>query len=247
MDFRELDLLEYKVNNSLKNKIQKAQELIFEASKGKEKISLSFSGGKDSQAALMLLLSVGIKPEIVWFNSGYEYPETKPFIYNLVEKYQLQIREIKPDIDPLQAKIEAGFFDLIEINKINSKILKPWWSTNKEYDLVLTGIRASENATRKKMLGKNGPYFFNKSYNSYACYPVAYFQNREIFAYLANCGVDIHPIYLKAKTLKEREYIRVNWYIFSIGERGYYIFLRREYPNIFNELAQKVPEVRLYV
>ena len=247
IDFKEIDLLEYEVNQGLHKEIKKAKDMLYIATKDKKNISLSFSGGKDSLASLLLLLEIDIKPVVVWFNSGYEFPETKEFIYNIVSKYDLNIREIEPTIDPLKAKIEVGFFDLDKIYKVNKKILKVWWQTNKEYELVITGIRVSESQPRKRTIGKNGIYFYNKSYSAYCCYPVAYFQNKEVFAYITSCNEDYHPIYYKASDIKDRESIRVNWYILSFAEPKYYVFLKRHYPEVFNFLASHVTEVKQYV
>lgn len=247
MNLYEYDLLKWQTDEGLQIKYSNTKTVISEAIQDKNKICLSFSGGKDSLACLLLLLELDVKFQVVWFNSGYEYPETEFYIKSIIDKYGLDLREIKPNIDPLQEKIKAGFFDLDEINKANKKILSCWWDTNKEYDLVITGLRASESRVRRKMLGKNGQYFYNKSFKSYALYPVAFFQNQDVFSYIASIGEIPHPIYLKAKNLQEREHIRVNWYILSITNHGFYTFLKIHYPEQFSLLSLHVPEVRQYV
>lgn len=246
-DFSEYDLLNFQNSKRTQTKLEKILNLIPEVCKDKKKIGLSFSGGKDSLVCFLLLKKCNIDFEVVWFNSGYEYPETKEFIETLCNKYDVPLRIIEPLSDPLKAKIEAGFFDLDKINKANKKILLPWHSTNKEYDLVVTGIRIQESKVRKMTIRRNGQYFFNKSYKAFVLYPVAYFDTDEIFSLIAFFGEKYHPLYYKAKTIKERAYLRVNWYIFSIAEGGYYVFLKREYPEQFYNLLQYLPEIRNYV
>lgn len=243
MNFVEIDKLNYTIRR-VHWKAEKAKRVIHAACYGQTKIGLSFSGGKDSTAAAIIALEAGLKPELVWFNSGYEFPETKDYVRNFAQKHTLSLREIKPEIDPLQAKLEAGYFDLPAIEKVNRKILSPWWSTNKEYDVVITGLRCQESRARRMTIGKNGQWFYNKSFGAIACYPVSYFDANEIFALLANRNQEFHPIYGKATDMDEREWIRVNWYILSINERGFYLFLKRHYPQQFALLEKCLPEIR---
>jgi 3'-phosphoadenosine 5'-phosphosulfate sulfotransferase (PAPS reductase)/FAD synthetase len=234
-------------NNRVMLKIKRAKLILENASKNKQKIALSFSGGKDSLTCAILCKQLNLTPELVWFNSGYEFPETDSFVKAAAEKLGFNLREINPKIDPLIAKLTAGYFDLTAINKVNKEILKPWWNTNKEYDLVITGIRVQESRARKMTIGVNGTYFFNKSFKAFSCYPVAYLDANDIFSFITHSDYEYHPIYLKANTIPEREWIRVNWYILSIGERGFYLFLKRNYPEQFNFLVTKCPEIRSYL
>jgi 3'-phosphoadenosine 5'-phosphosulfate sulfotransferase (PAPS reductase)/FAD synthetase len=247
MKFTEYDMLIWEGSKTLKNKIKHIKPILQKARDENEKFSLSFSGGKDSTASLLLALQAGIRPEIVWFNSGYEYPETETYINAIVKKYSLPLRIIRPDIDPLKAKIDAGFFDLIAITKANKDILHNWHSTNKEYDCTITGLRMEENNSRRMALAKNGLYFYNKTFQSNALYPVGRLTAEEIFALLAGLGEDYHPIYDKAEDLKERYWVRVNWYILSAAQHGYYVFLRKHYPEQYYSLAKAMPQIRCYV
>ncbi len=246
MNFQEYDNL-LAQRAVVKRKIEAAQTLIRSCDLTNRNVSLSFSGGKDSTAALLLLLSVGVQPVVVWFNSGYEYPETESYIVRLCKKNNLELRVIKPHTDPLQAKISVGFFDLEAVQKKNKEILSAWHSTNKEYDVVVTGMRVQESRARRMAISKNGVYFFNKTYGAFALYPVAFFSAQEVFATIAVFNETPHPLYAKAKTIDERDWLRVNWYILTAAERGYYVFLKREYREQFERLAIHLPEIRKYV
>jgi 3'-phosphoadenosine 5'-phosphosulfate sulfotransferase (PAPS reductase)/FAD synthetase len=247
MDFVEYDLFNFQNSKSLRRKLQSSLILIEESCEGKDKICLSFSGGKDSLVCFLLLVKCQIKFGAVWFNSGYEYPETESFIREICEKYSVPLRVIEPHLDPLQAKIQAGFFDLDKINKANKEILSNWHNSNKEYDLVVTGLRIQESKARRMTILKNGQFFYNKSFGSWALYPVARFEAKEVFALIAGLGEKYHPLYDKAKSLDERDWLRVNWYILTSAQNGYYTFLKREYPEQYYNLSLYLPEVRAYV
>lgn len=244
--FYDFDMLTWE-SKHIKTKIEELRPIFEKVKKENKQIAISFSGGKDSTAALLLSIYFEIKPIVVWFNSGYEFPETENYILKIVEKYNLQFREIKPTIDPLQKKIEVGFFDLEAINKANKDILHIWHSSNKEYDCVITGLRQQESKARRMAIGKNGMYFFNKSFESNAFYPVAKFTAKEIFSIILGLGEIPHPIYQKAQTLDERDWIRVNWYILTSAERGFYVFLKKHYPEQFRLLSISLPQIRAYV
>lgn len=244
--FKEFDLLTWE-SKQVKTKLNALLPLFEQVKAENSNIAISFSGGKDSTAALLICLYFGLKPAVVWFNSGYEFPETETYIKQIVSKYELELREILPDIDPLQKKISVGFFDLEAVNKANKEILSVWHSTNKEYDCVITGLRQQESKARRMMIGKNGQYFPNKSFQSNAFYPVAKFSAKEIFGIITGFGEEPHPIYQKAQTLDERDWIRVNWYILTSAERGFYTFLKIHYPEQFRNLCIHVPKIRAYV
>ncbi|MBE6525236.1 MAG: hypothetical protein E7Z66_01510 [Thermoplasmata archaeon] len=55
--------------------------------------TLSFSGGKDSLAALLLLIDAGYRVPIVYVNTGLEYDETVDYVRYIAEHYSLEIEE----------------------------------------------------------------------------------------------------------------------------------------------------------
>ncbi|MEM4255988.1 MAG: phosphoadenosine phosphosulfate reductase family protein, partial [Thermoplasmata archaeon] len=54
-----------------------------------EKIIVSFSGGKDSLVALHLTLKAGIKPKVVFLDTGLEFKETKDYVKDMLEEFSL--------------------------------------------------------------------------------------------------------------------------------------------------------------
>lgn len=58
-------------------------------------VAVSFSGGKDSLATLLLVLDAGIKPKIIFIDTGIEFDETLVHIDSVIEKHELELLTIK--------------------------------------------------------------------------------------------------------------------------------------------------------
>ncbi len=52
---------------------------------------VSFSGGKDSLVALHLTLRAGIKPKVVFLNTGLEFPETIEYVKKMAREFSLHL------------------------------------------------------------------------------------------------------------------------------------------------------------
>lgn len=57
--------------------------------------AVSFSGGKDSLATLLLLLSAGYEPPLLFLNTGLEFDETIENVYYISDKFNLNLIEGK--------------------------------------------------------------------------------------------------------------------------------------------------------
>lgn len=55
--------------------------------------AVSFSGGKDSLATLLILLSAGYEPPLLFLNTGLEFDETLENIYYISDKFNLDLIE----------------------------------------------------------------------------------------------------------------------------------------------------------
>ncbi len=73
----------------------------------KEKIpaAVSFSGGKDSLATLLLTMDAGLELPIMFIDTGIEFPETVEHVYSLAEQLGLKLLVGRPN---------SSFFDNLE-------------------------------------------------------------------------------------------------------------------------------------
>jgi phosphoadenosine phosphosulfate reductase len=54
-------------------------------------VAVSFSGGKDSLATLLLVLDAGVRPDILFVDTGLEFPETVDHVSEIAEEFGLRL------------------------------------------------------------------------------------------------------------------------------------------------------------
>jgi phosphoadenosine phosphosulfate reductase len=59
----------------------------------KADLAVSYSGGKDSLATLLLAVKAGLKPKVLFVNTGLEFPETVKNVHDNAAKYGLEVAE----------------------------------------------------------------------------------------------------------------------------------------------------------
>lgn len=74
-------------------RIRSAQTFIKEAIRDHDSmdVAVSYSGGKDSLATLGLVLSTGVKPKVIFVDTGLEFPETHDNVMAVIEKQGLEL------------------------------------------------------------------------------------------------------------------------------------------------------------
>jgi phosphoadenosine phosphosulfate reductase len=75
-----------------------ARKFINGLNHGEKPVAVSFSGGKDSLAVLLLALESGLKPPMIFVDTGIELPETIAHVHDIAAKYDLElVEERAPD------------------------------------------------------------------------------------------------------------------------------------------------------
>lgn len=59
-------------------------------------VAVSFSGGKDSLATLLLCIEAGLDPPILFVDTGIEFPETVEYVHDISERMDLELMEESP-------------------------------------------------------------------------------------------------------------------------------------------------------
>ena len=125
----------------------------------------------------------------------------------------------------------------------------------KDKDCAFVGVRAFESKRRMSAAKIHGQRFYSKSMGDIeVCHPLLWFRLEDVAAVLVEYNAPIHPIYRKSavdsyrNSFREDSFIRLG-YITSkdLLNKGTAVFLRVNYPNKFNELAEVYPEIRLWV
>jgi phosphoadenosine phosphosulfate reductase len=83
---------------SLSSRRSRARGFIQELASGDKPLAVSFSGGKDSLAVLLLALEAGLKPPMIFVDTGIELPETIKHVHETASHFGLElVEERAPD------------------------------------------------------------------------------------------------------------------------------------------------------
>lgn len=76
----------------ISRRVQEAKKFILKIiEENKLPVAVSYSGGKDSLATLLLVLEAGIKPKLIFVDTGLEFDETKKNVEETAEIYGLEL------------------------------------------------------------------------------------------------------------------------------------------------------------
>lgn len=205
---------------------------------------LSLSGGKDSVAMLGVVNDVACKMgksfEIWAHVSDASFPGTVETIRACAEKTG---RSLILDESPVSAFDVIGqqsaqrfgkqgyFFDAIA-------------EQCQTHDLAFVGVRAAESKRRMSACKAHGHLFETTvPAHHWKCQPICWWTIQDVAAALSYYDLPIHPIYEKFPT--DTGAIRLGYATaLDLVEKGTVIFLRKNYPGLYQKLTQARPELR---
>lgn len=240
-----MDLLHVK-HARYKTKVLDAKNIISRALGQMRNPYLSFSGGKDSLVMLHMVLEQNRNIPVVYWDADASYPDTETFLARIEDEWGIDIVRFKtrPILDVFR---EYGIdHPQIETKTMIATVYDPIKKLIAEYgfDGVFVGLRREESYGRKQLIKYRGPIFHSKYQNVIECLPVAYFSVQDIWAYITANELPYNPVYDKT-SMRPRNEIRVSYYCGeSIRERGRFVWLKKEYPDLYNIFAAEFPEVR---
>lgn len=236
-----------------KLKKQKAIELSRELLEQCEAPYLALSGGKDSVAMAFIVDEAARqcgKQFRLWAHvSDASFPGTVETCQAVADRLSrpLDIYESTDALAHMSAPKKQAFgkqgifFDSIR-------------SYAADKDLSFVGVRASESKRRMRAAKVHGQTFYSKSMGDVTvCHPILWFRLEDVAAALWEYDAPIHPIYRKMQLnnfvngFHEDSFIRLG-YITSkdLLNKGTAVFLKVNYPDKFNELAQVWPEIQAW-
>ena len=218
--------------------------------------SLSF--GKDSVVMVHLLLSLDSDLPIMYVNCGDfdEFPDTgrvkQEFTTltgcnlielsgpSIVEYYRraglyVQDEEDTPEARRAQREYGDSLADILDGE-----------AHRRGFDGAFIGVRREESDNRKRLFAMRGSLYFAKTRQLWACYPLAFWTARDVWAYIVKHGLPYNELYDLAP--EGRELAR-NGAMFGTRSARYgrLRFLQRMYPDWFNRFAGEFPEVRCFI
>ena len=240
-----------------RRKKDRAVEAAIHALKSHEKPYVSVSGGKDSIACAYIVDCAAReagKDFVLWSHmSDASFPGTEETIRALSDHIHRRVvfnRSESSAFDllknpPKRSFGKSGvFFDAIRE-----------WASRSGCDLCFTGVRAYESKRRMQAAKAHGAHFHSGAAGEIdVCNPITWFRLEDVAAALVEYHAPIHPIYymqpIGTSTNKfgEDGFIRLG-YITSrdLNNKGTIVFIRYNYPDLFEKLCRAWPDAKNYV
>lgn len=236
---------------------------------------LAFSGGKDSLVVLHLTIQVRPNTPVVFFDSGLEFPETYAYLEQLVDQWGIRLQVIPAQPTALEVLATCGAWDhhradSATVDLHTALITVPSGFGHRQHGPgELWGVRAQEsrgraaaysNALRQAECrcnprcslqghrARHGGVIARRD-GTVAFGPCWDWKNDEIWGYLSRHQVPVNPVYAKLRRLGAPEhFLRISGMIDGNRlEEGRITWLRRGWPQIFDELATVLPRLREFV
>lgn len=240
---------------AFRKRIANTHDIIREAMERIKNPYAAISFGKDSMAMLHLLLQHNPSMPMVWSDRGEEaeLPATYPFVDQVLERYNINLQVIKPEMTMFEIYEVYGLPDIDEgvhrsiIKEINLVRAFARYTAENNIDGYFQGLRADESRGRLMFAKNYGPIFQRKKDGMTVCNPLLWWTARDIWAYIVTNDVPYHPEYDNNR-FRDREQLRLsNWSGLYWAQEGRLVELRYYHPDLFRQLANRFPEVKSLV
>lgn len=237
-----------------KRKKEKAINICIDQFESHKNPYCAISGGKDSVAMACLVNDAARqcgKGFRLWSHiSDASFPGT-------LETCQALASKIGRDLDLFQS--DSAFDNVSGKKRMAFGKTGVFFNSVRDYakdkDLSFVGVRAYESKRRMQAAKAHGMCFHSSGMgNVDVVNPLQWFRLVDVASLLYEYNAPIHPIYYKFCTdtelnsNKEPLFIRLG-YITSkdLLDKGTAVFLKTNYPGIYNNLMERFPEIRNHV
>lgn len=115
------------------------------------------------------------------------------------------------------------------------------------FDGVALGLRGEESYGRRMNARTRGATYQYKRDGLWACQPIWDWSYDDVWAFIVTAGLPYCGVYDRLWDAPEVDQRLSYWAGETKRRHGRYAWLRRNYPELFNRLAARIPEVRNYV
>lgn len=163
------------------------------------RVIFSTSFGKEDQAILHLIHSIGADIKVFTLDTGRLFPETYYTWTQSLEKYSIKIETYYPNQFTLEKLIsDKGpnlFYESVENRKAccNIRKVEPLQRALKGNEIWITGIRSAQSGNRSLM--KNIEY--DSNFGIYKFHPLFDWSNEELENYIQKNNIPINPLHAK--------------------------------------------------
>jgi len=217
---------------SLEQKVNDARLMLTHVLKQHERPAIAWSGGKDSTVLVHMALDLKPDIDVVWVNTGVEFPECVHFVSELKNIWKINLHIAHPKTSfwkvvdkygwPMLGKggrgweSRAAYFERkgkfrlaratreAKIGAACCTMLKkdPAAALYRELqiDCLILGNMVSESRQRFFTWAQYGNYYYVSSEKRYKAWPLAYWNDKDIWEYHQISHIDHSAIYDKGHT-----------------------------------------------
>ena len=192
-------------------------------------INVSFSGGKDSLASLILSRKVLTKIEVLFINTGLEFPETVEYVHEFCRTHKLRLQEIKA---------ESSFFEQLHNFGPPAKDFRWCCKTNKlgpmtsflkqHYPkgcVTIEGRRIYESFNRSTIKAvERNPYVPSQTTLS----PIRNWRALEVMLYIYWNKLEPNPLY-------EEDFERIGCWLCPASLQSEFAHLKKSHPELHGQ------------
>jgi len=209
---------------------------------------LAFSGGKDSLCVLHLVREQRPDVPAVYFDANNAFPEVEELLAQTPNLIRFQADE------PFLETLARYGFGADEAKALDRATMKStvWNPVNRliaryQFDGMAYGLRKQESHRRKVHGLTRGAVFQYKRDGLWGCQPVTDWKYMDVWAYIVSQNLSYCATYDKMWDMPEAEQRISYWAGETNRERGRWAWLKRNYPDLFNQFRQRFPEASCYV
>lgn len=195
----------------------------------KQPVSVSFSGGKDSLAALGVALTVINDPTLIFVDTGIEFPETREYVRRFARDMELKIHTADAGnafwdnvgtFGP-PAKDFRWCCKVCKLGPVTELISKEF----RNGTITIEGNRALESFARSEVgfVSKN-PFVPNQT----TLNPIRKWSAAEVWGYIWMKGFDYNPLY-------EEDFERIGCYLCASCLSSEWRQTEKVHPDLYNE------------
>ena len=215
-------------------------------------IALAMSWGKDSVAVADLALrTLGRRVPAYHMASSYELPGGEHVAAHFRERTDVDVLPAKRTAEEViewLREVGLGYERTRSSRRAAAAPKKSGgdeWCAERGYDITVLGMRADEAVGRRKLFTVRGPIYERSSGARIAC-PLAWWETRDVWAYIVTHDVPYHCIYDCESHGYTRETLRnAGWLTTTGAGMGRIAWLAHHYPAEYRRLAEAFPRVRM--
>jgi phosphoadenosine phosphosulfate reductase len=154
-------------------------------------ICVAASFGKDSVTLLHMLREIHPTIDVVYLNTGYDFPETVAFIRHLERDWNLRVSEFSPriSVEEQERTLGADLYHTDPDRCCGIRKVEPMARALRNYDAWITGLRRDETEHRKDIR------VVEIQNETVKVNPLAAWTAQDIWNYIRSNKVPYNPLY----------------------------------------------------